>query len=98
LGANSRGRQPGKKKVSIGFLNRVAICRQFGRWPFATPPEGATLAQVEMYLEALEQLKTPASIATPGDPAGEAQPTGPARPRKLKREAWEELKRKAKGS
>lgn len=71
-----------KKKVSIGFLNRVALCKTLGRWPFSNPPEEGTLAQMLMYEEALHQLK---AESTP--------PSAPTKPRRLRGKSKEDFYR-----
>jgi hypothetical protein len=65
----------------------VALCRQLGRWPFSTPPEQATLAQVLMYEEALAQLRQESGQAE------STPPPAPAKPRRLRGKGKEDFYR-----
>lgn len=78
-----------KKKVSGGFLMKLVVCQGLGKWPFLNGPETMTYAQLLFYEEAVGQLaeaKKEGQGAVPGRRA---------KPRRLKGEAWEAIKRKA---
>ena len=86
MGAGDRGHPRRKKKVDLGFVRRVQLCRQAGQWPFPNPPQTMTQAQMIFYDEALRQLE---------EALKEARPESSA-PRRASREQVKEFIR-AKG-